>query len=411
MFCICHLFIFIQQVFRAKQSYRIQAPDEMDINFGDFICASDQIVKASEDGWVDGFNVSTGAIGFFPMNHVVRVAESDSWSLHRSLVIYSPSGERARNERLLIEPQWMTGSPPMPEPRQSSDEGSRATIEALKKLIVWNPKVGDLLPAVNDNQKLFIMRHGERLDFTFPKWANHCFTTEGVYCRLDLNMPKILPRRDADHLVYPWRFDSPITNIGLHQARLSGEMLRDRNIEIDFVFCSPSFRCLQTAHAVLEGMGLQDKVLIRVEPALFEWCAWYTDVPKFFTLEELLSAGFNIDVDYQPIITAENLQKHHRSESICDFYHRNHMLSEYIDKRIHTNALIVAHAANLETNSRILLGGKPHRVEKIREITTHIPYCSMLTLEKTKNRWNVAGSMVYPITHSRNFHFDWRVFE
>lgn len=284
-------------------------------------------------------------------------------------------------------------------------------IDALKKLVVWNPKVGGLISEVNKNQKLLIMRHGERLDFTFPKWTNHCFTSDGSYCRLDLNMPNMLPKRIADNRIYPWRFDTPITNVGLHQARLTGEMLRERQIEIEFVFCSPSYRCLQTARSVLNGMDIQDKIKIRLEPALFEWCAWYTDIPKFFTQQELIEAGFNIDLNYQPIISSDNLQKHYKNESILDFYHRNHLVSDYADKLL-KNCLIVAHAANLETNSRILLGGKPHRVEKIREITAHIPYCSLLTLEKTKShRWYVAGSSVYPLTHSRNFHFDWRVFE
>lgn len=101
----------------------------MDINVGDFICVPEYSVARTEDGWLDGLNISNGAVGFFPLNHVMRVAESDSWSLHHSLVIHSPYGERARIERSMVEPQRLTIPLSMSEPRQSSDESSRATHE------------------------------------------------------------------------------------------------------------------------------------------------------------------------------------------------------------------------------------------------------------------------------------------
>lgn len=50
-----------------------------------------------------------------------------------------------------------------------------------------------------------------------------------------------------------WNADSPLTNIGLHQARLTGEALQLAGKKIDHVYCSPAFRCVQTCNSALEG--------------------------------------------------------------------------------------------------------------------------------------------------------------
>lgn len=49
--------------------------------------------------------------------------------------------------------------------------------------------------------------------------------------------------------------DSPLTNIGLFEAKLVGESLRDNNVNIEHVYCSPSFRCIQTCDSVLRGLN------------------------------------------------------------------------------------------------------------------------------------------------------------
>lgn len=93
-----------------------------------------------------------------------------------------------------------------------------------KKTITWKPTIGRLLEPPNVSQKLLIMRHAERVDYTFPKWTEQCFV-EGIgYERLDMNMPLVLPARKDDKYWYPWRFDSPITNMGTY-TMASVEML------------------------------------------------------------------------------------------------------------------------------------------------------------------------------------------
>lgn len=101
-----------------------------------------------------------------------------------------------------------------------------------------------------------------------------------------------------------------------------------------------------------------------------------------------------------------------RAESLNDFYIRNSRVSELAVKQSTENSLIVAHAANLETNSRLLLGGIPMCLRALRELMEKIPYACLLALEKNEylGKWMVSKPIVLPLTHSRNFQFDSRMF-
>lgn len=103
------------------------------------------------------------------------------------------------------------------------------------------------------NRQIYVMRHGERVDFTFGPWIPYCFDpTTGQYGPKDLNMPRWLPQRKN----WPagWERDSPLTNMGVHQATLTGQSLADAGVRFEHVYCSPSYRCIQTATGLLEGM-------------------------------------------------------------------------------------------------------------------------------------------------------------
>lgn len=200
---------------------------------------------------------------------------------------------------------------------------------------------------------------------------------------------------------------------GANQAVLTGQMLNKQNISIGFVYSSPAFRCIQTAQAVLQGLKADSAhVKIRVEPALYEWCRNSTEIPQFLTPRELDAAGYNIDVGYVPLVSCEDLEKKYKGESLTKFYDRSHRVSDYAIRRSSENTLLVAHAANLETNSRLVLGGTAQSLDRIREIVSKVPYTSLLALEKNDyiGKWVIAKPFMLPLSHSRNFQFDTRTF-
>lgn len=150
-------------------------------------------------------SITTGESGYFPANHSIRVPESDCWSLHSSVhFIGSKQYQFKYNGPWEISPRSV----------DSLEDCARIAIDSDKKTIPWNPKIGKLVGRSNDNQKLLIMRHAERVDYTFPKWTDFCFTEIDGYSPLDLNLPITLPEREDGAYRYPWKFDPPLTNMG-----------------------------------------------------------------------------------------------------------------------------------------------------------------------------------------------------
>ena len=155
----------------------------------------------------------------------------------------------------------------------------------------------------------------------------------GNYHRINLNMPVSLPRRRN-----PFRDfigDSPITEIGGSQARLTGEALAANDCLAQYCYSSPSLRCIQTAHNLLQGMGLEGRVKIRIEPGLFEFLGWYErgGLPTFFNPSEMLVHEdeevnlFNLDKNYRPIISLDKLS---RDEKYLDYYNRSFKVTQQI---------------------------------------------------------------------------------
>lgn len=266
-------------------------------------------------------------------------------------------------------------------------------------------------PTTNENpRQIYIMRHGERIDFTFGPWIPYCFDEGGKYIRKDLNMPRSVPKRKSG----PQGFfkDSPLTNIGLLQATLLGEALREAETKIHTVYCSPSLRCVQTCDAMLRGMGLHKDLPINIEPGLFEWLVWYPEVlPEWMTTEELQAAGFNVTNNYVPFVTVAELEE--ARENCEQFYLRSSFvvqsaLNQTEQKR--GNILLVGHAATLDVCSRELLGEKPRTPQELTKLIQKVPYCSLAVVgQNADNKWELLEPPCPPMIHSANQRFDWKI--
>lgn len=172
-----------------------------------------------------------------------------------------------------------------------------------------------------------------------------------------MNLPSVLPRRRNP--MRDFLGDSPITEIGASQARLTGEALADNDCLAQYCYSSPALRCIQTAHSILQGyinqhwsfehkqlnsfewnildllgMGIEDRVKIRIEPGLFEFLGWYErGLPTFFNStdstnsDDELYKQFNIDKTYRPIIPLDKLS---RDEKYLDYYNRSFKVTQQI---------------------------------------------------------------------------------
>ncbi|XP_037712965.1 protein UBASH3A homolog isoform X3 [Drosophila subpulchrella] len=255
------------------------------------------------------------------------------------------------------------------------------------------------------NRKIYIMRHGERVDFTFGTWIPYCFDEFGNYMRKDLNMPKTLPRRKNSP--EGWQNDSPLTNVGVYQANLIGQALFEAQVQIDHVYCSPSYRCIQTCTSALEGLQLKGKHKIKLEPGLFEWMAWYpSGVPDWLNKNELIEAKYDVDLDYEPVQPGSDLTARLK-ESTEQFYERNHDVILQLLEQTTGNILVVAHATTLDTCSRQLTGGVPRSTNELRQVIHKIPYCSLATVEQVDGVWKLVEPECLPVTHSKNPRFEW----
>ncbi|KFD58196.1 phosphoglycerate mutase family protein [Trichuris suis] len=174
-------------------------------------------------------------------------------------------------------------------------------------------------------RRVLLVRHGERMDSIDPEW----FKWFGKQQSSNGNVPKILPPlAEPDKSIgLDGRSDPPLTVLGTHIAELVGGYVAKSGFRINTVFCSPAFRCVMTAHHLLNGYA---KVLsseepvdakIKLEPGWYEWGFEQTVfVPAFLQGDNLAKlCGYNIDLQYKPIFDLQNLDP---METYTDFQER-----------------------------------------------------------------------------------------
>lgn len=260
-------------------------------------------------------------------------------------------------------------------------------------------------------RRIIILRHGERVDFAFGNsWTSFSFNDNQVYVRHDLNMPTHLPPRNP---IDSWEKDSPLTTLGSFQCQQVGQSLKDFGVKFSKVYVSPSYRCVQTASEVLAAMGNYN-IPLNVEYGLFEWCLWYEDgLPNFLTNQEL-AVIFNINEDYMPFMKREDLEEILK-ESLEDFYNRSlstmrKILSNTVEDG---DILIIAHAINLETCTRELVGKELRSRADLRNLLMRIPYlaCVCLESESPDLPFQLSEPPCLTLTHNSCSKFDWRILD
>uniref|UniRef100_A0A8P4K3U7 Ubiquitin associated and SH3 domain containing Bb n=1 Tax=Dicentrarchus labrax TaxID=13489 RepID=A0A8P4K3U7_DICLA len=353
------------ETLRVMYPYTPQNEDELELVPGDFVFMSPVDQSSTSEGWVYGTSLASGLSGLLPENYVSLADESDTWVFHGHVIdfyfqqVLRISGGHSR------------------QPKRT----------------------------------LFVCRHGERMDVVFGKhWLSLCSDSKGEkYVRSNLNMPPSLPlwgdKRDYD-------MDAPITVFGSTQARLVGEALLESNTVIDFVYCSPSLRCVQTAQNILRGLQQDGKLKVRVEPGLFEWTKWVSgnSLPAWIPPTDLAAAHFSVDTTYRPLIPISKLTV---SEPYENYMSRSYQVTKDIlsdCKNTGNNVLIVAHASSLEACTRQLQGRSPQSAKDFIQVVRKIPYLGFCSCEEQGDTgvWQLVDPPILPLTHGPNHSFDWR---
>jgi ubiquitin-associated SH3 domain-containing protein len=400
---------------------RTDHPDEIDLREGGFVYISTvDNGRTESDGWLRGTSYTTGMTGVFPANYIEKTKESDVWPLHRVWHLYNmKSGESIMNAPV---PKTITEEESMREGRLRSEsanyQGNEGlfSIQELKKESKQNgepiyTKVNKVTPIRKPPEgprKLLIFRHSERVDVTFGKqWIENSFDKQGSYHRRNLNMPKEVPRR----LPQEFTKDSPITEMGLFQAQLTGMGLKQQGTYIHNVYCSPALRCVQTADAILEGLQADHTVSIKVENGLFEWLAWCQgELPTFMKVEEFHNFGLRVDTTYKSKVQISDMNI---KENCNEFYKRMYNITRLLLKEVGVNGgnvMFVGHAATLEASTRQLVGEQPRQPQAFVKIVQKVPYCGLSMAQEDKSGgWELCNPPIPPLTHGPNVRFDWRL--
>ena len=373
--------------------------DELELMVGDLVYINAENARlagmapeAGQDGWVIGTSWLTGCTGFLPKNYVERTADSNAWTLHCTIPLNGElySGLSSCSAASSLERLRETTRPP-------------STVTASSKA----PSNHDSNHQPVNNRQIFIVRHGERVDLAFGTWIPYSFDDNQGYHRKDLNMPQTVPKRIGGPEAFAR--DCPLTRIGCIEAQLTGEAMRETGVKISHVYVSPSLRCIETAHHVLKGLG-STNLKLHIEPGLFEWLAWYQDgMPDWMTVKDLVAAGYNVDENYEPYISMDELRdtqaELQQPESVDQFYTRNFFVTRCIlqaTEEAGGNLLFVAHACTLDTCSRQVTGHDPRTVQQMLNITRKVGYCGVAVLQEEENKDVLKVSS--ESLNSRRFH-------
>ncbi|XP_019402447.1 PREDICTED: ubiquitin-associated and SH3 domain-containing protein B [Crocodylus porosus] len=379
--------------------YTPQNDDELELVPGDFIFMSPVEQTSTSEGWIYGISLATGCSGLLPENYITKADECGTWVFHGSYSILNTSS-----------PSALAFSDGILERRQQDDQGPGDTGPLTIICQSMQPLRVTSQPGPQ-KRCLFVCRHGERMDVVFGKyWLSQCFDAKGRYMRTNLNAPHSLPQRSGGFRDY--EKDAPITVLGCTQARLVGEALLETKTIVDYIYSSPSLRCVQTAHNILKGMQQENTLKIRVEPGLFEWTKWVsgTTLPAWIPPVDLAAANLSVDTTYRPHIPVSKLVV---SESYDTYIGRSYQVTKEIISECKgkgNNILIVAHASSLEACTCQLQGLSPQNSKDFVQMVRKIPYLGFCSCEELGDTgvWQLTDPPILPLTHGPTGGFNWR---
>ncbi|NXJ78045.1 UBS3A protein, partial [Trogon melanurus] len=362
------------QTLRALFQYKPQNIDELMINTGDFIYVDPTQQSDVSEGWVIGTSHRTGCRGFLPENYTERANESDTWVKHREYLFVTASRFSTQTEN---EPKGKLNG----EVHNLSTSRSTTNVLSLQNATL--------------RRGVLVMRHGESIDQVFGKsWPQQCLMADGKYYRADLNFPCTLPKRKDG--VKHFEHDPPLSCCGIFQSRLIGEALLDQEVTVSYVYSSPALRCIQTAQHILQGLKLDQKVKIRVEPGMFEWTKWEASkvIPNFMTMTELIEASYKVDTSYSTIYPDSAATP---------------LLLFFAFPGVSGVILIVGHGSSLTSFTRPLIGLPTRDSTDFAQVVRKIPSLGMCFCEELKdNKWQMVNPPVKTLTHGANAAFNWR---
>uniref|UniRef100_A0A914DMA4 Phosphoglycerate mutase n=1 Tax=Acrobeloides nanus TaxID=290746 RepID=A0A914DMA4_9BILA len=169
---------------------------------------------------------------------------------------------------------------------------------------------------------LWLVRHGQRIDNVDESWKHNA------------------PRGAWD--------DPHLTDRGLKQAEEVGKRLA--NEKIDYVFCSPFLRCVQTISQILKQLK-ESKPKIFIEHGFCESLSDCQSPPGFLQTNKLKEQFNLIDDSYKVF-----LDKLSKEANSLDCLERIQMTLEHVLNNHKGNILIVSHGSPIAACHKVLSG-------------------------------------------------------
>ena len=205
---------------------------------------------------------------------------------------------------------------------------SDITLSSYSTKKTKSQQIVEMHPHQIHKPRLIIMRHSERLDFVLKNnhWPQEVFIN-GVYSPNVTQMPTVLPFRADPH---EYSLDTPLSRHGKAHSYHTGEFFRSLGLIPHRVYTSPAMRCVQTADAVLDGLGRRERAPLRVDLALHEPTKRKLPLQSasFFA-----SAGFFVDLNYRPVLSPTNNSIIVR-ESRLAYYRRMYAVLKRITQKL-----------------------------------------------------------------------------